>query len=74
MYRFRPAYVSLANSFWPRNVVIVTHGYGVQQAVIMGGGSSNAFTDYCGFVELTRTGKDCSEWTTVDRGNIDDFF
>ena len=45
--------------------MIVTHGYGVQQAVVMGNGPGKAFTDYCAFVELTRTAKDSSKWTTV---------
>ena len=71
--RFSPAYTRLANAFWPQNLVIVTHGYGVQEAVVKGGGQRNTFADYCGFVELTRTTRDSDKWTDVNSGNVDKF-
>lgn len=54
--------------------MIVTHGYGVQQAFVKGGGSDNVFVDYCGFVELNRSGKNSDKWTIADRGNVDEYF
>ena len=73
-HRFSPAYTQLANTYWPRNVVIVSHGYGVQHAFMKGGGHENVFVDYCGFVELSRSGKSSDKWTIVDRGNVDEYF
>ena len=72
--RFSPAYSQLGDTYWPHNIVIVTHGYGVQEAVVKGGGARNVWVDYCGYVELTRTSRDDSQWTIASKGNIDDFF
>ena len=55
--------MKLANDFWPKNLVIVTHGYGVSQAVAMGGEWKKGFGGYCAFAELTRTSRDSSKWT-----------
>lgn len=74
--RFIPAYCSLADEYWPHNVVIVTHGYGVLQALAAGKlgkvhrRGAGAWVDYCGHVELSRTEKDSHEWTMEDHEEI----
>ena len=72
--RFRPEFSRLANAFWPHNIVIVTHGVGVQEAILKGGKSKSVFVDYCGYVELTRSGKDSEKWTIDALWNIDEYF
>ena len=72
--RFSPAYSRLAEIYWPHNIVIVTHGYGVQEAVVKGGGSGNTWINYCGYVELCRSSRGSEEWTISEHGSIDDYF
>ena len=68
-FRFRPAYGRLADLYSPHNIVIVTHGYGVQQVALREGGGA-VWVDYCGHVELQRA-SDCShQWTFVDSKDV----
>ena len=65
LYRFIPAYQKLAEDYWPHNIVIVTHGYGVMQAVSLPGNKQyNVIdVDYCGHVEVSRQVKGTDVWT-----------
>ena len=68
IYRFTPEYNHLADEHWPNNIVIVTHGYGVCQAVAMSQGKlyhdgNGVWVDYCGHVELSRKDKSDRKWT-----------
>lgn len=67
-FRFSPAYSRLADEFWPHNIVIVTHGYGVDEAIKKGGGSNTFYVDYCNYVELTRSEKNRDHWTIAHEG------
>ena len=71
-FRFSPAYSRLADKFWPQNIVIVTHGYGVDEAVKKGGGPRATFVGYCGYVELTRTDHNRDKWEITFSSNIED--
>ena len=72
--RFPHGFNNLANEHWPCNIVIVTHGYGVCQAVAMAQGKTHhdgVWVDYCGHVELTRRDKNDRRWTLVNHKNVD---
>ena len=74
--RFPPEFSHLADEHWPNNIVIVTHGYGVCQAVTMAQGKAYhdghcVWVNYCGHVELTRQGKNDKKWTLLDYNNVD---
>ena len=65
--RLSSAYSRLANTYWPQNIVIVTHGYGVREAVLKGDcQTDDDCTDYCSYVELNRSSRDSDKWTVVD--------
>ncbi len=65
--RFDSEFKRLANENYPDNILIVTHGFGVSQAVSMSMGViyglDSVWVDYCGHVKLSRTGKESSDWT-----------
>ena len=73
-YRFIPAFEDLADQYWPHNLVIVTHGYGVMKAISLGMGEIHrrpgVYIDYCGHVELTRTRKERSSWMIKHLGGV----
>ena len=53
-------------------MVIVTHGYGVLQALGTDKGyGRGAWVDYCGHVELSRTEKGGHEWRMEGHDEID---
>ena len=61
-HRCRIAIQELADRHWPDNLVLVTHQYGVNQALVVGGRKDTYMYEvaYCGNVELcreNRTGK-----------------
>ena len=73
--RFTVEYNKLADKYWPKNIVIVSHGYGVCQAVAMVRGEEycrDVWVDYCGFVEMSRTSTDSHSWTEESRLDIHD--
>ena len=45
----------LADQHWPDNLLLVTHEYGVMQAMALGGCRDQVEATYCGHVELSRT-------------------
>ena len=48
----------------------MTHGFGVSQAAAMSMGTiydlERVWVDYCGYVKLTRTGRESCDWTLED--------
>ena len=65
MHRFTAEFNQLADKYWPNNIIIVTHGYGVSQAVAMTRGElyrNGVWVEYCGHVELTRSNKENHDW------------
>ena len=64
--RFSPEFNNIADEHWPNNIVIVTHGYGVCQAVAMTQRKhyiDGVWVDYCGHVELSRKDINDRTWT-----------
>lgn len=61
-YRIEKELQSLADRYYPQNIVVVSHGYGVAQAIGMCRGKNYGMADFCGCVELCRTCKRSSEW------------
>jgi hypothetical protein len=60
--RIEMEFQSLADRYYPQNIVVVSHGYGVTQAIDMCKGRNYGTADFCGCVELCRTSKTSSEW------------
>lgn len=72
--RFTAEFNKLADEHWPKNIVIVTHGYGVCQAVAMTKGQryfKDIWVNYCGFVEMSRASRGSSVWKSEDEANIE---
>ena len=77
MSRFTAEFTKLADEHWPKNIVIVTHGYGVCQAVAMTKGQEyfrDVWVEYCGYVEMSRTSKDKYDWKHESKSDIQDDF
>ncbi|XP_062519314.1 ubiquitin-associated and SH3 domain-containing protein A-like [Corticium candelabrum] len=57
-HRYASAFEAAADKHWPHNLVLVTHGYGVQRALNLGLSTVAAFqVEYCGYVVLERESK-----------------
>ena len=68
-FRFRPAYSRLADLYSPHNIVIVTHGCGVQEVTLREGRAA-VWLDYCSHVELQRASGCSHQWTFVDSKDV----
>lgn len=60
--RIEREFQSLADKYYPKNLVVISHGYGVSKAIDMCQGRRYGSADYCGCVELCRTHKNSSDW------------
>ena len=60
--RYRCAVDSVADHYWPDNVLMVTHQGCVQEAVNWGGKMEDVEATYCSHVELSRTSKEDHIW------------
>jgi broad specificity phosphatase PhoE len=61
--RYRAALDELADQYWPKTLLLVTHQGCVQEAVGWGGKKDDVEAVYCAHVELSRTGKQSRDWT-----------
>ncbi len=52
----------LARQHWPDHMLLVTHEYGVMQAMAVGGCKDEVEAIYCGHVELSRAST-ADPWT-----------
>lgn len=56
--RYRAAFSLAGEKHWPHNLVLVTHGLGVQRALSLGLPRMEAYNvNYCGYVTLERDSK-----------------
>ena len=70
--RYRVAIKNIADEYYPDNLVLVTHQYGVEQALTVGLGLKHPLmyeVVYCGSVELVREGRD-GPWRVVSKDRI----
>ena len=61
--RYDAEFKRLADLHWPHNLLLVTHEYGVKQAMAMGGCGEEVEATYCGSVQLSRTELSHQLWT-----------
>lgn len=63
-YRYVPTFNELADQYWPHNIIVVTHGYGVIEAVNLApqANQRRVCVYYCGHVELSRETKENHAW------------
>lgn len=64
--RYRAALDSLADRYWPQQLLLVTHQACVQEAVRWGGKDDDVEADYCAHVQLMRTSKHSHDWQWVE--------
>lgn len=70
--RYRVAIKSIADEHYPDNLILVTHQYGVEQALTVGFGLEHSLmyeVVYCGSVELVREERD-GPWRVVSKDRI----
>lgn len=61
---------SLSDKHWPTNLVLVTHGYGVQAALTLALPDKVAYnTEFCGYIALRRQTKG-GKWTLVESEGV----
>lgn len=60
--RYRHALDSLADKYWPQNLLLVTHQNCVQEAVQWGGKELDVEAEYCAHVQLSRTSNHNHNW------------
>ena len=61
--RYSAVFKKLADQHWPDNLLLVTHEYGVIEAMAFGGCRDDVEAAYCGYVELSRTDSSEHSWT-----------
>ena len=61
--RYKEEINRLADKHWPDNLLLVTHEYGVNSAMSLGGTMEPTETVYCGSVELVRSQQEQHNWT-----------
>ncbi|XP_064399217.1 uncharacterized protein LOC135345705 isoform X1 [Halichondria panicea] len=71
MKRYSAEINKLADEHWPKNIVIVTHMFCVTQAIALTG-DQVSFTDYCGYVEMSRSSKQKYDWKKVKTFGIEE--
>ncbi|XP_019855017.1 PREDICTED: uncharacterized protein LOC100637194 isoform X1 [Amphimedon queenslandica] len=69
--RYKAAIQEIADEYYPNNVVLVTHQYGVETSMLLDTGGNNAVYEasYCGNVELIREGRD-GEWKYASKDRV----
>ena len=69
--RFRTGVQDIADEFYPDNLVLVTHQYGVERALLLGLEDSKSSFEaaYCGNVELVREGRD-GKWKLASKSGV----
>ncbi len=72
LYRYNAEINRLADEHWPKNIVIVTHMFCVTQAIALTG-DQVSFTDYCGYVEMSRSSKQKYDWKKVKTFGIEKY-
>ena len=70
-HRYSAEINKLADEHWPKNIVIVTHMFCVTQAIALTG-DQVSFTDYCGYVEMSRSSKQKYDWKKVKTFGIEE--
>ncbi len=70
MCRYHTEVNKLADEHWPKNIVIVTHMFGVTRAMALAQGERASRADYCGYVEISRTSKQNYDWTKLSYSGI----
>ena len=68
--RYRAALDSLADLYWPRTILLVTHQACVQEAARWGGKEEDVEAVYCAHVQLGRTSKESHDWKWEGDGGI----
>ena len=70
-YRYKVAVQKIADEYYPDNIVLVTHQYGVETAILLGMRESKSEYEasYCGNVELVREGRD-GQWNAVSKYGV----
>ena len=74
--RYLAVFQRLADQHWPESLLLVTHEYGVRQAMVLGGCRDDVEASYCGHVELSRTERE-QTWKIEDYVDVykyDNFF
>ena len=65
-YRFDREFKKIADKYYPNNILIITHGFGVSQGLGMSQGTiyrlESVWPEYCGYVELSRADKTDHKW------------
>ena len=61
--RYRQALDTIADRYWPQNLLLLTHQACVQEAVKWGGQDRDVEAVYCAHVQLSRKSKDSHSWT-----------
>ena len=61
--RYEKEFKRLANLHWPDNLLLMTHEYGVMQAMAVGGCEDDVEAEYCGSVQLSRNDLTQNQWT-----------
>ena len=68
--RYRQALDTIADSYWPQNLLLLTHQACVQEAVNWGGENRDVEAVYCAHVQLSRCSKDSHKWTFREEHGI----
>lgn len=70
--RYVPTFNDLADQYWPRNIIVVTHGYGVIEAVNLApkANQRRVCVYYCGHVELSRETRENHAWTMESHKDV----
>lgn len=68
--RYRAALDTLADKYWPHNLLLVTHQACVQEAVAWGGQEGEVEAVYCAHVQLSRTSKSSHNWQWRGDGGV----
>ena len=75
LHRYQKAINELADKHWPNDIVLVTHKYGVEQALAMGGKEKShlyLYVPYCGNLELVREEKG-GQWSIASMDRISEY-
>ena len=75
--RYNQTLRTLADKHWPHNLLVVTHEYGVIEAMALGRAKGEYEASYCGYVELCRSEEEREVWAVdhyVDVFQYESFF
>ena len=70
--RYVPTFNDLADQYWPHNIIVVTHGCGVIEAVNLAPQAKQGpvCVYYCGHVELSRESRENHAWTMASHKDV----